>query len=480
MNKEKEKNMEIKLSNTFSEIYEKNTFFYFLNGWKRSERIIEVYSPIDQSLLARVYSPNLDDLKVDLINELKLEERIKILKDASKELKNHKEEFIDVLVKEVGKPLSNAKGEVNASIKRLELVDRDVEKLKDEIIDGKEIGDKTIGIVKRVPLGKILAISPFNYPLFTTVSKFVPAFLSGNSVIIKPSSLTPISVLMFGRLLEVVGLSKEFSILPLKGSETETLLNFVDGISLTGSTETGKSIISKAGIKEFHMELGGKDFTLVLKDADPVMTTEEIVKGAFAFSGQRCDSIRIVIIEKEIYGELKSKLVEKTKEIRIGNPFETDYGPLITLESAKRVEEMYKDALEKGAQPLVQMRREKNYVYPTIIEVDKENIERMKLFTEDLFGPLLTLVRVSDAKEGIDIMKKCRFALDASIFGHDEKRIKELIREIKVGEIFVNMHPRHGVGFYPFGGMKDSGIGRDGIGYSIERMTTTKTIVRKK
>jgi len=254
----------------------------------------------------------------------------------------------------------------------------------------------------------------------------------------------------------------------------------IRAITFTGSTEVGEHIVRTGGIKAYHLELGGKDPAIVLDDANLELASEKIVKGMSSYSGQRCDAIRLILAQEKIYEELKTKILEKLREVEPKNPLEDEkviMEPLIDEGSAKYIEEVYKDAVEKGARPLTEFKRRGNYVWPILLEVEKERVKELRAFQEDVFGPLTLMIKVKDEDEAVEIANSSRFGLDAAVFSECEKRARKVARKLEVGSVFTNEYPRHGIGYYPFGGMKDSGVGREGIGYLIEQFTTTKTIV---
>ncbi len=386
----------------FDEIYEKGEdgipeFKFFMNGkWKYGESLINIHSPIDQELIARVSEPSEQQTKKVLektynegrtaIRDLPGEERIDSFLQASETLNVNKNEIINVAIKDAGKPYSNAKGEVEATVERLKKTTMEMRRFLGDYIPG-DWSEETLeseAIVKKEPFGLILAISPFNYPLFISATKIVPALLSGNAVILKPPLKDPITPLILTRVLEKSGIPKQsFSTLTLKGSNSDLLIKDkrINSITFTGSTPVGREIIKKAGIKEFHMELGGKDPAIVLEDSDLEKAAEKITKGITSFSGQRCDGIRFILAEKPIHNQLKKNLKEQIQGMESENPLENQeavMGPLIDIKSAEHMEKAFKDAIKKDATPLNKFKREKNYVKPTILEVNKKDLENLK------------------------------------------------------------------------------------------------------
>ena len=468
---------------------------YLAGKWVKGSTITDLKSPIDGSLFCHVskLSPEQMDETVttiyekgrDAIRNFPGKERMKVFLKAATLLDENKEDFVDALVRGGGKPYSNAEGEVKATIERLEKTAMEFGHIVGDYIPG-DWNDETMeseAIVKREPFGVLFAISSFNYPLFISFTKVIPALLLGNAVILKAASAVPISSILMTRLLEIAGLPKEcLATILISGRDTTKYISDirVQAISFTGSTEVGRFLLQNAGIKQFHLELGGKDPAIVLNDADPKDTINKLISGLLGNSGQRCDAIRLVLVEKDIYDEIKGLLKEKYSTIVPENPLENKkaiIGPLIDNEAADSIENAYKDALSKGAKPLTEFKRKDNYIWPIMLEADPSILQNLVAYNEDTFGPLGLLIKVENEEQASRIANGTPFGLDACIFGSDEFRMRKLARTLDVGAVFLNNPPKHGIGYYPFGGMKDSGIGREGIGYSIQQLTTTKTIV---
>ncbi|MFW5933020.1 MAG: aldehyde dehydrogenase family protein [Candidatus Hadarchaeota archaeon] len=471
-------------------------FKFFIKGeWKSSDSFYEISSPIDGRAIARVSKPTKEQLESSIetidrkgkekIREYPGEKRVESFLKAADLIEENFEDFLNVSILDAGKTKENAEGEVKATIKRLRRTTMEMRSFLGDFIPG-DWSEETLeseGIIQREPFGVVLAISPFNYPLFISATKVTPAILSGNATILKPPSSDPLTALLFTRVLESSGIPPQsLATVTTKGRDMSPLIEEgrIRGITFTGSTEVGSKIIKQAGIKSFHMELGGNDPALVLSDADLETTAEKIVSGITSYSGQRCDGIRMVLPVESIYKPLKNELVDRLEDITPKNPLEDEnakMGPLIDKKSAKYVEEIHRDAVENGAKPLLEFKREENYVSPTLLEADKQDLEDIRGFGEEVFGPFSLLIKVETPKEGIKIANSTKFGLDASVFGQDETEIRKIAKDLEVGAVFVNEYPRHGIGYYPFGGMKCSGIGREGVGYSINQLTTTKTIV---
>ena len=490
------KNRGLKLGATFDPIYSESNsgilnFKMLLDGaWVGLPETIEIRSPIDNELVATV--PSATEQEAERAAEASYANRnrirtipavmkIEIFQRARELLLQNIEYFVTVLTLEAGKPKSNAEGEVKATAERLKLTPDEYGKIRGEHIPG-DWSEETIGTsadVLREPLGVVLAISPFNYPLYITATKVIPALLAGNSVVVKTSSKDPLSFLMFARVLEVAGVpAGTLNVITGRGPIGEYLAahDKINMLTFTGSTEVGKTLARVAGLKRLHMELGGKGCAIVLKDADLELAATETVKGSLSYSGQRCDAVSRVLVEQEIADAFVKRILKEVATYKVGDPREPSVkiGPLIDRDAAERVHGLVTDAIRKGAKLLAGGKHEGNYYDPTVL--DYVPVEA-RIMWDETFGPVIPIARVKDVDEAIYITNKSRFGLDSCVFTNDINLARKVAKRLEEGEVTINAAPRHGVGYYPFGGNKDSGIGREGIGYSIEEMTRLKTVV---
>lgn len=466
-------------------------FKMLLNGkWVSLEHRIEVRSPIDGSLIATIPSASEQEAgqAVDsayanrmAIRTIPAVEKIEIFQRARELLLENKNSFISVLTLEAGKPQSNAEGEVKATAERLKLTPEEYGKIRGEHIPG-DWSDETVGSsadVLREPLGVVLAISPFNYPLYITATKVIPALLAGNSVIVKTSSQDPLSFLMFARILEVAGIpSGALNVITCRGPIGEYLASQgkINMLTFTGSTEIGKRLARVAGLKILHMELGGKGSAIVLADADLDLAAKESVKGSLSYSGQRCDAVSRVLVEESVADSFVAKVLKEVETYKVGDPRDptVKLGPMINHGAVERVHSLVTDAVGKGAKLLTGGKHEGNYYYPTVLDRVPDTAE---VLWEETFGPVIPIRRVKDVDEAIDLANRSKYGLDSCVFTNDINLARKVSKRLEEGEVTINAAPRHGVGYYPFGGNKESGLGREGIGYSIEEMTRLKTIV---
>jgi glyceraldehyde-3-phosphate dehydrogenase [NAD(P)+] len=466
-------------------------FKMLLGGnWVTLEERIEVRSPIDGSILATVPAATEKEAEqaVDssyanwrAIRTIPAVGKIDIFQRARDLLLENKDSFVSVLVREAGKPISNAEGEVKATAERLKLTPEDYGKIRGEHIPG-DWSDETVGTsadVLREPLGVVLAISPFNYPLYITATKVIPALLAGNSVVVKTSSKDPLAFLMFAHILQLAGIPPgTLNVITGRGPIGEYLARHekISMLTFTGSTEIGKKLASVAGLKRLHMELGGKGSAIVLSDADLDLAAKETAKGSLSYNGQRCDAISRVLVQEEIAGDFVQRLLTETKSYQLGDPRNPSVkvGPLIDKSAVERVHGLVTDAKSKGAEVMIGGRYQGNYYEPTLL--DHVPFEA-RIMWEETFGPVIPVGHVKDVDEAITLANKSKFGLDSCVFTNNINLARKVAKRLEEGEVTINAAPRHGVGYYPFGGNKDSGIGREGIGYSVEEMTRLKTIV---
>jgi glyceraldehyde-3-phosphate dehydrogenase [NAD(P)+] len=415
------------------------------------------------------------------IRDLAAIERIEIFRQAAQVLEERMGDFVTALVHEAGKPRRDAEGEVSATALRLKLTMEEVKKISGEYIPGDWSDDTRgkIAVVIREPVGVVAAISPFNYPLFIQAAKVIPALLAGNSVVLKPASSTPLSALMFARVLQESGIpSGCLNVITGPGSIGMKLVEHphISLVSFTGSTKAGREISRAAEVKHLHLELGGKAVAIVLSDADVGLAARKCVEGAFRNAGQRCDAVSLALVEEGVADLFVEKVLEEAGKWTVGDPRWDDVkmGPLINSSQVERVHRLVVDAVEKGAKLLTGGRFEGNYYQPTVLDYVPREAEIM---WEEIFGPVLPIARVRDVGEALEIASSQRYGLDSCVFTNNFYRMWSVAKRLQVGSVTVNDMPRHGVGYFPFGGVKESGIGREGIGYSIDEMTVLKTIV---
>lgn len=456
------------------------------NAW------IDVTNPADGTIVGHVPALTPNDVQAAIeaahgarrrIRDIPAIQRIEIMERAKHILEQNRSLLIDLVVAESGKPINVAKGEVKATIERLALTMQEARTMHGEFIPGDWVEDtkNKFAIVRRQPRGVVAAITPFNYPLFIAAAKVVPALVAGNTVIVKPSTETPLSMLFFAKAMHEAGLPPgALNIVTGRGKEIGDLIAsspLIDMISFTGSTAIGERIAAKAGMKHLALELGGKGAALVLHDANLDLAAREVARGGLRFQGQRCDAVSRILVEDNVADGFVAKLVaEVKKNYNIGDPRDekTAIGPLIKPAAVKLAQDLILDAQAKGAHLLTGGGTVGNYQEPTVL--DHVTLD-MRLAWEEQFAPILPIIRVKNVEEMLDIANKSEYGLDSSVFTNDLNKAWGLARRLEDGAVTINGFPAHGVGHFPFGGNKKSGMGREGIGASIEEMTRLQTIV---
>ncbi|MGI0090702.1 MAG: aldehyde dehydrogenase family protein [Nitrososphaerales archaeon] len=468
-------------------------FKMFVEGrWQASSsgKTADVDSPIDDRVIARVQSATPSDVEKAVsaahksrrkIRDIPAIDRIDILNRARHILEEHKQDFATSLVYEAGKPAKSALGEVRAAANRIKMTMEEARRIFGEYVPGDWSEDTMakFALVIHEPVGLVACISPFNYPLFSVVAKVIPALVSGNAAVVKPSSDDPIASLLFARVLQEAGLPEGvLSVLTGSGKEVgDTLVShkLVNLVTLTGSTATGEHVAKVAGMKRMHLELGGKGAGIVAEDADLVLAARKVLEGSLKYSGQRCDAISRVLVLESVYDIFVNHLLREFESWKLGDPRDTRYdiGPLINPKAAERVQSLVDNAVSKGALLLGGGKHRGSYFEPTILGAVPLDAE---IAWEETFGPVVTLIRTRDIDQAIEISNKSRYGLDSCIFTNNFYTAWKVSKALEEGSISVNDAPAHGVGYFPFGGNKDSGVGREGVGYSIDEMTRIKTI----
>lgn len=463
-----------------------------VNGeWKSSEKEITIYSPINQEELGTV--PAMSQAEVDEAMQaaraalpawraLSAVERAAYLHKTAAILERDKEEIGTILAKEVAKGIKAAIGEVVRTADLIRYAAEEGLRITGQAMEGggfEAASKNKLAVVRREPVGVVLAIAPFNYPVNLSGSKIAPALIAGNVVMFKPPTQGSISGLLLAKAFEEAGIpAGVFNTITGRGSEIGDYIiehKEVNFINFTGSTPIGKRIGRLAGMRPIMLELGGKDAALVLEDADLEHAAKQIVAGAFSYSGQRCTAIKRVIVLESVADTLATLLQAEVAKLTVGDPFDNaDITPVIDNASADFIWGLIEDAQEKGAQALTPIKREGNLLWPVLFDqVTKD----MKVAWEEPFGPVLPIIRVANVEEAIAFANESEFGLQSSVFTNDFKKSFEIAEKLEVGTVHINNKTQRGPDNFPFLGVKGSGAGVQGIKYSIEAMTNVKSIV---
>ena len=395
-------------------------------------------------------------------------------------LKDNREDFAKLLTFEVGKPIKESLVELDRSIETLKLAAEEAKRIYGESVplDAGLNGKGFFAFTQRLPLGVVAAITPFNYPLNLTIHKIAPAIACKNTVIVKPPTEAPLTVMKFAEILNEEFPEGVVNTVTGYGSEVGDYLvtsNDINKISFTGSVRTGLMISQKAGMKKVTLELGGNDPMVILKDANLDKAVTGVINGAFLNAGQVCMGVKRIIIEDEIADEFGEKLVRETEKIVMGNPLDekTTLGTLISEKAAIQVEETVNNAVSDGAKILTGGARDGAFYEATVID---DVTADMDLVVNETFGPVAPIIRVKDIDEAIKVANDTEYGLQAGVFTSDYANAMRCASEIEAGTVFINKQSTFRTDNMPFGGFKNSGVGKEGIKYAVEEMTKTKLI----
>ncbi len=402
------------------------------------------------------------------------------LLNVCEKLTQNREEFAKLLTLEVGKPINESLVELDRSIETLKLAAEEAKRIYGESVplDAGLNGKGFFAFTQRLPLGVVAAITPFNYPLNLTIHKIAPAIACKNTVIVKPPTEAPLTVMKFCELLNEEFPDGVVNVITGYGSEIGDYLVCspeIDKISFTGSVTTGLMISQKAGMKKVTLELGGNDPLVVLKDADIEKAVKGVINGAFLNAGQVCMGVKRIIVEEEIADEFAKKLVGETEKLVMGNPLDktTTLGTLISEKAAMQVEQTVDMAVKEGAKILTGGKREGAFYEATVIDNVKPD---MDLVVNETFGPVAPIIRVKSLDEAIEVANDTEYGLQAGVFTSDYSAAMRCANEIEAGTVFINKQSTFRTDNMPFGGFKNSGVGKEGIKYAVEEMTKTKLI----
>ena len=408
-------------------------------------------------------------------------ERQAILYHCVKRFEERYDELALALCIEAGKPIKDARGEVGRLIDTFRVAAEEAVRIDGEMpnleISARAKGYR--GMVKRVPIGPCSFISPFNFPLNLAAHKVAPAIAAGCPFVLKPASRTPIGAIIIGEVLAETDLPKgAFSILPChrEGADLFTTDERFKLLSFTGSPDVGWDLKARAGKKPVILELGGNAAVIVDEDADLNDAVERIVFGAFYQSGQSCIGVQRILIHDAIYDELKTRLVEKTAALKMGDPKDEDtfIGPVISEGEAKRLENWINEAVDAGATLLVGGKRNGAMLEATLLE---DAPEGTNIVEEEAFGPVAVVSRFSGFDDALNTVNDSKFGLQAGIFTRDLYKAQKAWDELEVGGVVIGDVPSWRVDNMPYGGVKDSGLGREGIRWAINDMTEERLLV---
>jgi acyl-CoA reductase-like NAD-dependent aldehyde dehydrogenase len=464
---------------------------------------MEVRSPWDQGLLGKVTVATRKDAREAVTHAVASMRRTRalprwkrkeILEDIAAALIEQKERFAQLIVAEAGKPVRAARIEVERAILTFKTAAEEAIRLGGESIplDLAEGNEGRWGLVQRFPVGPVLAITPFNFPLMLVAHKLAPAIAAGCPVVLKPAPQTPFTALALGEVILKAGWPEEaLAVLPLANEDTAWLAEREDRlkmVSFTGSASVGWALKAKSGRKRVTLELGGNAALIVhsdwrVQDLEQAQALDEVAArvahGAFGYAGQSCISVQRVYVERSIFQTFLWKVVERATKMVRGNPVDeaTEIGPVIRLSDADRIESWIKEAIAGGAKLVEGGGRDTvsaSLLEPTILTGTKPG---MKVHDEEIFGPVLIVEPYDDFEEAMAMVNRSRYGLQAGLYTRDAGRIMTAYRELEVGALIVGDTPTWRLDPMPYGGVKDSGLGREGLRWAIEEMTEPRMLV---
>jgi len=459
--------------------------------WIEGEAL-EVRSPWDQGLVGRVTVATRADARQAVSHAVASMRRTRalprwkrreILEDVATALIEQKERFAQLIVAEAGKPVRMARAEVDRAVLTFKTAAEEASRLGGESIplDLTEGNENRWGLVQRFPVGPVLAITPFNFPLNLVAHKLAPAMAAGCPVILKPAPQTPFTALALGEVILKAGWPEEaLAVLPLSNADAAWLAEKEDRIKLvsfTGSAKVGWELKAHSGRKRVLLELGGNAALIVHSDwPDLDDAASRTTYGAFGYAGQSCIGVQRVFVDRSVFQTFLWKVVECTAKLVSGNPSDeaTEVGPLVSLSEAERVDAWVKEAVDGGAKLISGGERRGSEISPVILTSTQSG---MKVRDEEVFGPVLVIEPYEDFEQALADVNHSKYGLQAGLLTRDAGRILTAYRELEVGALIVGDTPNWRLDPMPYGGIKDSGLGREGIRSAIEEMTEPRMLV---
>jgi acyl-CoA reductase-like NAD-dependent aldehyde dehydrogenase len=464
---------------------------FYLNGkWRTDGKTQEVRAVSDQRVLATVTQAGREHAEAaiaaassafELTRKISTHERQRMLREVAAGLAERQEEFARTMALEAGKPLKAARGEVSRAIFTFTIAAEESSRIYGEWLP-LDLQPSTSGrwaIVRRFPIGPIAAITPFNFPLNLVAHKWAPAIAAGNPVIHKPAPQTPLCSLMLAELVAQAGWpAGGLNVLPLAVADAEPLVtdDRVKMLSFTGSAAVGWELKKKAGKKRVTLELGGNAGVIIHHDADLEHAAERCVVGSFSYAGQTCISVQRILVERSVLEKFLDTFLSRVKKLKLGDPLDetTDVGPMISEAAAARALAWVEEAVGEGAQVLCGGKRKSTLVEPTVLAGTRP---RQRVNCEEVFAPVVTVEPYDEFTDALRQVNDSPYGLQAGVFTRDAKLLFQAYEDLEVGGVIAGDVPTFRIDHMPYGGVKDSGLGREGLRYAIEEMTERKLLV---
>ncbi len=464
--------------------------FYMNGDWATHGREYVITSIFDRSVVAVVYEATRDDVETAIeaavqaftvTRKMSSYQRANILRKIAEGIRQRREEFARTICQEAGKPIKTARLEVDRGIYTFEVAAEEASRIYGEYIplDTLEATAGRWGLLRRFPLGPVFAITPFNFPLNLVAHKIAPAIAAGCPIILKPAPQTPVTALMLTEVIHETGLPEgALAVMPL--SNDDAALPVADEriklLTFTGSAAVGWALKSKAGKKRVTLELGGNAGVIVHSDADLAYAAQRCVAGGFSYAGQTCISVQRILVEQSVFDSFTKLLLDDVHKLKVGDPShdDTDIPPMIREQDAIRVTEWIDEAVQEGAKILTGGKRKGSTVEPTVLT---DTTPQMRVNSAEIFAPVVTVERYDEFNDALFQINNTSYGLQAGIFTRDAVLINTAFDTLEVGSVIAGDVPSFRVDQMPYGGVKDSGQGREGLRYSIEDMTERRLLV---
>jgi acyl-CoA reductase-like NAD-dependent aldehyde dehydrogenase len=464
---------------------------FYLNGkWRTDGEPREVRAPSDQKVLATVAQAGPEHVEAAIVaacsafemtRKMSAFERQRVLRSVAAGLTERQEEFARTLAQEAGKPVKAARTEVSRAIFTFTIAAEESVRIYGECLP-LDLQPSTAGrwaIVRRFPIGPIAAITPFNFPLNLVAHKWAPAIAAGNPVIHKPAPQTPLSSLMLAELVaQTEWPAGGLNVLPLSVEDAEPLVtdDRLKMLTFTGSAAVGWELKKKAGKKRVTLELGGNAGVIIHRDADLEKAAERCAVGGFSYAGQTCISVQRILVEHSVLGKFLDAFLPRVKKLKLGDPLDetTDVGPMLSEASAARALAWVEEAVAGGARLLCGGKRQGALLEPTVLT---GTLPQQRVNCEEVFAPVVTVEGYDEFAHAIGQLNDSRYGLQAGIFTSDARLLFRAYADLEVGGVIAGDVPSFRIDHMPYGGTKDSGLGREGLRYAIEEMTERKLLV---
>ncbi|MEZ4668640.1 MAG: aldehyde dehydrogenase family protein [Anaerolineae bacterium] len=455
-----------------------------------STRETPVINPYDGSVVGHVPESSEQDVRdaiqratdaAPVMAAMSAHQRGAILNKAADIIAGQVDELARIMARENGKPMKYSRGEAARAVDTFNFAADEARRLHGETIplDAAAGGVGKIGYYVRVPVGVVAAITPFNFPLNLSVHKLAPAIAAGCTVVMKPAPATPMTVLRLAEIMQEAGLPAGAFEVVTGGADVGGWLTTdprINLISFTGSPAVAHHITKTAGLRRVVLELGGNAATIVEEDANIDAAVNRTVMGSFSYSGQVCISVQRIYIHRKRYDEFRQKFLEATQKLKMGDPLsdQTDIGPLINDVAGERLESWLGEAVTQGAKVVAGGKREGRMFQPTVLENVNEG---MQVMCAEVFGPVVSLVPYDDFEDALSAADESSFGLQAGVYTRDLNKAMRAVQRLNVGGVIINDVPTLRIDNMPYGGNKDSGVGREGPRFAIEELTTLKMVV---